>query len=92
LPQIFNVLFGTMSWVGPRPIVAGEVIRYGHRFTAYCKVRPGITGLWQISGRNDTSYRRRAMDVLYVRTRSPMLYSKIIFGTIPAVLRQSGSY
>lgn len=93
LPQIFNVLLGTMSWVGPRPIVAGEIIRYGRRFNAYCKVRPGITGLWQISGRNDTSYRRRvAMDVLYVRTRSPLLYSMIIFRTIPAVLRQHGSY
>ena len=93
LPQIFNVLLGTMSWVGPRPIVAGEVVRYGSRFAAYCKVRPGITGLWQISGRNDTSYRRRvAMDALYVRTRSPMLYSVIIFRTIPAVLRQHGSY
>lgn len=93
LPQLFNVLMGTMSWVGPRPIVAGEIIRYGHRFEAYCKVRPGITGLWQISGRNDTSYRRRvAMDVLYVRTRSLLLYSLIIFRTIPAVLRQQGSY
>ncbi|WDF72972.1 sugar transferase [Novosphingobium sp. KACC 22771] len=93
LPQIFNVLMGTMSWVGPRPIVAGEVVRYGRRFNAYCKVRPGITGLWQVSGRNDTSYRRRvAMDVLYVRTRSPLLYSAIIVRTIPAVLRQHGSY
>lgn len=93
LPQIFNVLLGTMSWVGPRPIVAGEIIRYGHRFNAYCKVRPGITGLWQISGRNDTSYRRRvAMDVLYVRTRTLRLYSRIILLTVPAVLRQHGSY
>lgn len=93
LPQIFNVLFGTMSWVGPRPIVAGEIIRYGRRFNAYCMVRPGITGLWQISGRNDTSYRRRvAMDVLYVRTRTLRLYSLIIVRTVPAVLRQHGSY
>lgn len=93
LPQIFNVLLGTMSWVGPRPIVAGEIIRYGHRFTAYCAVRPGITGLWQVSGRNDTSYRRRvAMDVLYVRTRNLRLYGLIIFRTVPAVLRQHGSY
>jgi len=93
LPQIFNVLFGTMSWVGPRPIVAGEIIRYGRHFDAYCKVRPGITGLWQISGRNDTSYRRRvAMDVHFVRTRTLWLYGAIIYRTIPAVLRQHGSY
>lgn len=93
LPQIFNVLFGSMSWVGPRPIVAGEIIRYGRRFDAYCQVRPGITGLWQVSGRNDTSYRRRvAMDVLYVRNRTLSLYSRIILLTVPAVLRQRGSY
>jgi len=93
LPQIFNVLMGSMSWVGPRPIVAGEVIRYGRRFNAYCEVRPGITGLWQVSGRNDTSYRRRvAMDVLYVLSRSLRLYSMIIVRTVPAVLRQQGSY
>lgn len=93
LPQIFNVLLGSMSWVGPRPIVAGEIIRYGRRFNAYCAVRPGITGLWQVSGRNDTSYRRRvAMDVLYVRTRNLRLYGLIIFRTVPAVLRQHGSY
>lgn len=93
LPQLFNVLAGHMSFVGPRPIVAGEIIRYGRRFDAYCQVRPGITGLWQVSGRSDTSYRRRvAMDVLYVRSRTLRLNSMIIVRTLPAVLRQHGSY
>jgi exopolysaccharide production protein ExoY len=93
LPQIFNVLLGTMSWVGPRPIVAGEISRYGHHFAAYCQCRPGITGLWQVSGRNNTSYRRRvAMDVLYARSRNLRLNGLILARTLPAVLRQHGSY
>lgn len=92
LPQIFNVLNGTMSWVGPRPIVQAEVDRYGHHFSQYCTVRPGITGLWQVSGRSNTSYRRRvAMDVVYVRRRNVMLNSVIIARTVPAVLLQRGS-
>ncbi len=93
LPQLINVLNGQMSLVGPRPIVAAEIKRYGRRFDAYCQVRPGITGLWQVGGRNDVSYRRRiAYDVLYVRDRSPQLYVAILFRTIPAVLLRSGSY
>ena len=92
LPQLFNVLAGSMSLVGPRPIVAGEVARYGNRFADYCKVRPGITGLWQVSGRSNTSYRQRvAMDVLYVRQRSLRLNGMIIAKTIPAVMLQRGS-
>nr|GFD54129.1 exopolysaccharide production protein PSS, putative [Tanacetum cinerariifolium] len=68
LPQLFNVLRGEMGLVGPRPIVVAEVPRYGRHFLAYCSVRPGLTGLWQISGRSDTSYRRRvALDVAYCR-------------------------
>jgi exopolysaccharide production protein ExoY len=93
LPQLFNVLGGTMSCVGPRPIVAKEIVRYGRRFNTYCQVRPGITGLWQVSGRNDTSYRRRvAMDVLYVRSRTLRLNGLIMAKTLPAVLMQQGSY
>lgn len=93
LPQLFNVLRGEMSLVGPRPIVAAEVQRYGRYFSFYTSVRPGITGLWQISGRNDTSYRRRvAMDVMYCRAPSVNAYLKILFGTVPSVLAQSGSY
>lgn len=93
LPQLFNVLRGEMSIVGPRPIVDAEVKRYGRHFDDYCSVRPGITGLWQISGRNDTSYRRRvALDRMYVRSRSLLTNVQIILRTIPAVLSQRGSY
>jgi len=93
LPQLFNVLRGEMSLVGPRPIVTGEVARYGRRFSQYCSVRPGITGLWQISGRNDVSYRRRvAMDTVFANTLSLSLYLKILFATVPAVLKREGSY
>lgn len=93
LPQLFNVLRGEMSLVGPRPIVKDESVYYGRRMSAYCATRPGITGLWQISGRNDTTYRRRvAMDVMYVRRRCVALYLKILVGTVPAVLLKSGAY
>jgi lipopolysaccharide/colanic/teichoic acid biosynthesis glycosyltransferase len=93
LPQILNVLRGEMSLVGPRPIVAAEIRRYGHYFRFYCSVRPGITGLWQISGRSAVDYRRRvAMDVLYVRRKSWALDMKILFGTVPAVLLRRGAY
>jgi lipopolysaccharide/colanic/teichoic acid biosynthesis glycosyltransferase len=93
LPQLFNVLRGEMSIVGPRPIVEAEIMRYGRRFRDYCAVRPGITGLWQVSGRNDVSYRRRvALDVLYARKRGPGLDLWIILRTIPAVLTRKGCY
>jgi lipopolysaccharide/colanic/teichoic acid biosynthesis glycosyltransferase len=93
LPQLFNVLVGEMSLVGPRPIVPAEAYRYGRYFNTYCRVRPGITGLWQISGRNDVSYRRRvAFDVAYVRSKSVALDLKIMFLTIPRVLGGSGAY
>nr|WP_174300250.1 sugar transferase [Caulobacter sp. S45] len=93
LPQLWNVLCGEMSLVGPRPIVSAEVSRYGPRFSFYCTCRPGITGLWQISGRNDVSYRRRvAMDSLYARRRSTPLDVKILVLTVPAVLLRRGSY
>lgn len=93
LPQLFNVLRGDMSIVGPRPIVAEEVARYGHRFAWYCKVRPGITGYWQVSGRNDTTYRRRvAMDTLYAKNKSLAWDIKIVAQTAPVVLLAKGSY
>jgi len=93
LPQLINVLRGEMSIVGPRPIVDAEVARYGRRFASYCSVRPGITGLWQVSGRNNTSYRRRvALDHLFARRRGLGIYLWILFMTAPAVLMRKGSY
>lgn len=93
LPQLFNVLRGEMSLVGPRPIVRNEVARYGRYFEHYCAVRPGITGLWQISGRNDVSYRRRvAFDVTFTRLLSTGLYLRILVATVPSVLMQRGTY
>ncbi|MDB5444854.1 MAG: sugar transferase, partial [Phenylobacterium sp.] len=93
LPQLFNVLTGEMSLVGPRPIVPAEVARYGRRFAHYCSVRPGITGLWQVSGRNDVGYRSRvAMDTVFAKTATLSLYLWILAVTVPAVLRRDGSY
>ena len=93
LPQLFNVLRGEMSIVGPRPIVQAEVVRYGAAFRHYCSVRPGITGLWQVSGRNNVSYRRRvALDRLYARSKNLSTDLKILALTVPAVLSRNGSY
>ena len=93
LPQLINVLRGEMSIVGPRPIVEAEISRYGRRFRHYCSVKPGITGLWQISGRTDVSYRARvALDCLFIKAKCPWLYLWIIIATIPAVLMRKGSY
>ena len=93
LPQFLNVLRGEMSLVGPRPIVEAEISRYGRYFAHYCAVRPGITGLWQISGRNDVNYRRRiAFDVVYVRKGRVGDNIRILAMTVPAVLGAKGSY
>ena len=93
LPQLWNIVVGEMSVVGPRPIVKAEAARYGRHFKRYCAVRPGLTGLWQVSGRNDVSYRERVvMDVAYVRSRCLCLDLKIILRTVPAVLLRRGSY
>jgi lipopolysaccharide/colanic/teichoic acid biosynthesis glycosyltransferase len=93
LPQLFNVLMGEMSLVGPRPIVEAEIPKYGRRFRQYCAVKPGITGLWQVMGRNDTTYRTRvALDCVYAARRSAWLDLKVLACTIPAVLSRRGSY
>jgi len=93
LPQLFNVLRGEMSLVGPRPIVEGEVHKYGRYFAHYCRVRPGITGLWQVMGRNDVSYRRRvALDVTYVLRSNTYTYFAVLARTVPAVLNRTGVY
>ncbi len=93
LPQLFNVLRGEMSLVGPRPISSSEVPRYGRYIVDYYHTTPGVTGLWQISGRNDVSYRRRvALDVAFSRSQSLSLYLRILVMTVPAVLLARGSY
>jgi len=92
LPQLINIIRGDMSVVGPRPIVQDEVPRYRSQFVHYCRSRPGLTGLWQISGRNTVSYQRRvAMDVIYARRSSFFFDLKIVCLTIPAVLLAKGS-
>ncbi|MBV8975750.1 MAG: sugar transferase [Alphaproteobacteria bacterium] len=93
LPQLFNVIRGDMSIVGPRPIVDAEVPRYGRRIASYYRVKPGITGIWQVSGRNDVEYRTRvAMDCVYARAARPSLYIWLVIATVPAVLSRKGSY
>lgn len=87
LPQLFNVLAGQMSIVGPRPIVAAEIERYGASFPIYCSVKPGLTGLWQVSGRHMLSYPERVdLDAAYVRSRSLSLDLLILWKTVPVVL------
>jgi len=93
LPQLINVLKGDMSLVGPRPIVEEEKSRYGEYFEYYKRVKPGITGLWQVSGRNDVSYSERVqMDVWYVRNWSLELDWVILLKTVGSVLSGKGSY
>jgi exopolysaccharide production protein ExoY len=87
LPQLFNVLVGDMSIVGPRPVTEAELSRYGASVKAYTACRPGITGLWQVTGRSSTTYETRiSCDAYYARMWSLALDSKIIIVTIPAVL------
>ncbi len=88
LPQLFNVLMGQMSCVGPRPIVLDEIGRYGPYWTEYVKTRPGMTGSWQVSGRNRLTYEKRvALDRHYVRRWSLLRDVWILVRTIPAVMR-----
>jgi Undecaprenyl-phosphate galactose phosphotransferase WbaP len=93
LPQLWNVFVGEMSLVGPRPIVDAEVEKYGPTFRQYLRVTPGISGLWQISGRNNTTYEERlAYDEFYVRHWSPWLDLYILMRTIRTVLFCEGAY
>lgn len=92
LPQLFNIIAGEMSFVGPRPIVAAERERYGEAFSHCFSVPPGLTGLWQISGRSDCSYATRvSLDSQYASEWHLMLDAKILVKTVPAVLMQRGS-
>ena len=93
LPQFWNILRGQMSFVGPRPIVAEEIDRYGDSYSLYKKVTPGLTGLWQVSGRNNTSYEQRVnFDLYYIRNWSPWLDLYILARTVTAVLLARGAY
>ncbi len=93
LPQLWNVLIGEMSVVGPRPIVASEIARYGADFALYKKVTPGLTGMWQVSGRNLLSYEQRiGFDLYYVRNWSIWLDLHILARTVKTVLRADGAY
>ena len=92
LPQLLNVLRGEMSLVGPRPITVAELTRYGSVRWHYLSVRPGITGLWQVSGRNNTSYEERvALDRRYVEQRSVLGDVAILFKTVRVVVLREGA-
>lgn len=92
-PQIWNILRGEMSIIGPRPIVREEIPLYGKEFEIYKKILPGLTGMWQVSGRNDVSYEERVnLDVYYVQNWSIWLDIHILLHTVIAVLQRRGAY
>ncbi len=93
LPQIFNILKGDMSFIGPRPIVEEELHKYGSKISDYKSVKPGLSGLWQVSGRNNTTYHDRVLlDCLYISKMSFSLDLKIFFKTIYVVFSRKGAY
>ncbi len=93
LPQLWNIVLGEMSFVGPRPIVSEEISRYGDGFALYAKVAPGLSGMWQVSGRNNLSYDQRVtLDLYYVRNWSVWLDLHILARTIRVVVLGDGAY
>jgi exopolysaccharide production protein ExoY len=93
LPQLFNVLMGDMSIVGPRPVTEDELVRYANAKDAYLACRPGITGLWQVTGRSSTTYSKRvACDSFYARNWSITLDAKILIVTIPSIILTDSAY
>ena len=87
LPQFFNVLRGEMSIVGPRPIVKGEINKYAENFKKVSSIKPGITGLWQVSGRNNLTYKRRVMlDLIYVENHNLLMDLRILLRTFGVIL------
>lgn len=93
LPQLWNVLKGEMSLVGPRPVVEAELERYGNQVAYYLEASPGITGLWQISGRNDISYDERVyLDAWYVKNWSLFSDIVILFKTVKVIFKKEGAY
>ncbi|MCI2779513.1 sugar transferase [Clostridium perfringens] len=92
LPQLWNIIKGDMSVVGPRPIVKKEIIKYGNSFKKVFSVKPGLTGYWQANGRSDTTYDERVeMDLYYVNNRSLGLDFKIIIQTFVSVIKKEGA-
>ncbi|ACK42171.1 MULTISPECIES: sugar transferase [Dictyoglomus] len=93
IPQIFNILKGEMSVVGPRPVTFKELEKYGEYAEEILRVKPGLTGLWQVSGRSDVDYSQRIkFDLYYIQNWSILLDIKIILKTIPSVLLGKGAY
>ncbi|RZF30054.1 sugar transferase [Paraburkholderia sp. UYCP14C] len=93
LPQLWNVLRGDMSLVGPRPVVQKELVRYGHDVRYYLALKPGMTGLWQVSGRNDVDYPTRvSLDVKYAMNRSLAFDVSILLRTVKVVFAKDGAY
>ena len=93
LPQLWNVLRGDMSMVGPRPIIEEETAKYGAVFPLYLQVLPGLTGLWQVSGRNDTSYRKRTeLDSWYIHHWTIRMDFVVLLKTVRAVICGTGAY
>ena len=93
LPQLFNVLKGEMSLVGPRPVIAEELLRYCDDADYYRMAKPGMTGLWQVSGRNDVDYEKRVyFDSWYVKNWSLWNDIVILFKTVSVVLKRDGAY
>jgi undecaprenyl-phosphate galactose phosphotransferase len=93
LPQLLNALHGELSLIGPRPVTLGELERYGSLTASFLALKPGITGLWQISGRSDVSYDERVkLDIFYVENWSLRLDLAILARTTGAVLARRGAY
>lgn len=93
LPQLWNVVRGEMSLVGPRPIIEPELVKYGADAGRLVSVKPGLGGLWQVSGRSDTTYAERvAMDMTYIDSRSLALDLRLLLKTAVVVLRGRGAY
>lgn len=92
LPQLINVLLGDMSIVGPRPILPDQIDHYGPAIARYCAARPGLTGLWQVSGRNETTFRRRAeLDQIYLRHWNLLTDMVLLTRTVDVVARKRGA-
>ena len=92
LPQMINILFGQMSFIGPRPVIKKEIERYGKNKNKFLSVKPGLTGYWQVNGRSNTTYKERMeLELYYVDHQSLWLDAKIFFKTFKAVFLHEGA-